>query len=73
MNEQEKVLLIAGFSVQERNDGTIALFDENDVLVAQGNTPEEVFKAFETNLELRLIYSTMAFLGAVVPNEGILA
>jgi len=70
MNEQEKVPLIAGFSVQERNDGTIALFDENDVLVAQGRTPAEAFEALEISLELRLVHSTMAFLEAIVPDEG---
>jgi hypothetical protein len=65
----EMVHLAEGFFLQEREDGTFALV-EDDKVVAEGKTVAAALEALEVSLELRLVSATMAYLQAVVPEDG---
>ena len=72
MKEQvtnEMVHLAEGFFLQERDDGTFALLEDNEV-VAEGETVLEALEALEVSLELRMVQATMSWLQASVPEEG---
>jgi len=58
-----------GFFLEEREDGTFA-FIEDDEVVAEGENVYEALEALELSLELRLVNSMVAYLDAVVPEEG---
>tara|TARA_R110002020_G_scaffold42879_1_gene125119 strand:+ start:1605 stop:1817 length:213 start_codon:yes stop_codon:yes gene_type:complete len=58
-----------GFFLEEREDGTFA-FIEDDEVVAEGESVHEALEALEVNLELRLVRATMAYLDAIVPENG---
>tara|TARA_R100000329_G_C7562805_1_gene199097 strand:- start:161 stop:391 length:231 start_codon:yes stop_codon:yes gene_type:complete len=64
------VHLAEGFFLQEREDGTFALLEEDEV-VAEGNSVDEALDALQVSLELRLVSATMAWLDAIVPEDGI--
>ena len=72
MNEEinEMVHLAEGFFLQQREDGTFALLEEDEV-IAEGNSIDEALDALQVSLELRLVSATMAWLDASVPEEGI--
>ena len=72
MNEEinEMVHLAEGFFLQQREDGTFALLEEDEV-IAEGNSVDEALDALQVSLELRLVSGTMAWLYASVPEEGI--
>ena len=65
----EMVHLAEGFFLQEREDGTFALV-EDDKVVAEGETVTAALEALEVSLEIRLVNATMAYLQAVVPEDG---
>ena len=65
----EMVHLAEGFFLQEREDGTFALVEDVKV-VAEGETVTAALEALEVSLELRLVNATMAYLQAVVPEDG---
>tara|TARA_R100001443_G_scaffold114092_2_gene129582 strand:- start:1039 stop:1266 length:228 start_codon:yes stop_codon:yes gene_type:complete len=65
----EMVHLAEGFFLQERDDGTFALLEDNEV-VAEGETVLEALEALEVSLELRMVQATMSWLQASVPEEG---
>ena len=71
MNEEinEMVHLAEGFFLQQREDGTFALLEEDEV-IAEGNSVDEALDALQVSLELRLVSATMAWLDASVPEEG---
>ena len=72
MKEQvtnEMVHLAEGFFLQERDDGTFALLEDNEV-VAEGETVLEALEALEVSLELRMVQATMSWLQASVPEDG---
>ena len=72
MNEEinEMVHLAEGFFLQQREDGTFALLEEDEV-IAEGNSVDEALDALQVSLELRLVSATMAWLEVIVPEEGI--
>ena len=72
MNEEinEMVHLAEGFFLQQREDGTFALLEEDEV-IAEGNSVDEALDALQVSLELRLVGATMAWLEVIVPEEGI--
>ena len=57
----EMVHLAEGFFLQERDDGTFALLEDNEV-VAEGETVLEALEALEVSLELRMVQATMSWL-----------
>ena len=63
------VHLAEGFFLQERDDGTFALLEDNEV-VAEGETVLEALEALEVSLELRMVQATMSWLQASVPEDG---
>tara|TARA_R100000030_G_scaffold40405_1_gene30403 strand:+ start:383 stop:610 length:228 start_codon:yes stop_codon:yes gene_type:complete len=65
----EMVHLAEGFFLQERDDGTFALLEDNEV-VAEGETVLEALEALEVSLELRMVQATMSWLQASVPEDG---
>ena len=66
------VHLAEGFFLQEREDGTFALIEDDEV-VAEGNSVDEALDALQVSLELRLVGATIAWLDVIVPEEGIWA
>tara|TARA_R110000824_G_scaffold298855_1_gene486989 strand:+ start:738 stop:965 length:228 start_codon:yes stop_codon:yes gene_type:complete len=67
--QSEMVHLAEGFFLKEREDGTYALL-EDDQVVAEGGSVLEALEALEVSLELRLVSATMAYLDAIVPEGG---
>ena len=65
MNEEinEMVHLAEGFFLQQREDGTFALLEEDEV-IAEGNSVDEALDALQVSLELRLVSAPMAWLDA---------
>ena len=64
------VHLAEGFFLQQREDGTFALLEEDEV-IAEGNSVDEALDALQVSLELPLVGATMARLEVIVPEEGI--
>ena len=64
------VHLAEGFFLQQREDGTFALLEVDEVL-AEGNSVDEALDALQLSLELPLVSATMAWLDASVPEERI--
>jgi hypothetical protein len=67
--EANIVHLAEGFFLQEREDGTFALIEDDEV-VAEGDSFDEALEALQVSLELRLVRATMAWLDSVVPEDG---
>ena len=67
--EANIVHLAEGFFLQEREDGTFALIEDDEV-VAEGDSFIEALEALRVSLELRLVGATMAWLDSVVPEDG---
>lgn len=68
--QAEEIFAAEGFSLQEREDGTFAFFDEENELVALGKSVLEALQALEVSLELRLCNATCAWLDSSMPEEG---
>ena len=68
--EAGMVHLAESFFLEEREDGTFALIEDDEV-IAEGNSVDEALDALQVSLELRLVSATMAWLDVIVPEEGI--